>query len=82
MVLIGLPPGGFEVDIMDMVGSCKTIRGSSVGTRADLAEALQFAGAGKVSVHHTTDQLENINAIFDRMRSGGITGRVVVELGD
>jgi propanol-preferring alcohol dehydrogenase len=82
MVLIGLPPGSFEVDIMDMVGSCKTIRGSSVGTRADLAEALQFAGEGKVSVHHTTDRLDNINAIFDKMRTGGITGRVVVTFGD
>jgi propanol-preferring alcohol dehydrogenase len=78
MVLIGLPPGTFELDILDTVGSCKTIRGSSVGTRADLAEALQFAGEGKVSVHHTTDTLENINAIFDNMRNGRINGRVVL----
>jgi propanol-preferring alcohol dehydrogenase len=82
MVLIGLPSGTFEVDIFDMVGSCKTIRGSSVGTRADLAEALQFAGEGKVSVHHTTDRIENINAIFDNMRNGRITGRVVLNLAD
>jgi propanol-preferring alcohol dehydrogenase len=82
MVLIGLPGGTFEVDILDMVGSCKTIRGSSVGTRADLAEALQFASDGKVSVHHTTDKLENINAILDTMRQGRITGRVVLTLAE
>jgi propanol-preferring alcohol dehydrogenase len=80
MVLIGLPPGGFEVNILDMVGSCKTIRGSSVGTRADLAEALQFAGEGKVRVHYTTDTLDNLNPTLDKMRKGGITGRVVLTL--
>jgi alcohol dehydrogenase, propanol-preferring len=78
MVLIGLPPGGFELDILDMVASCKTIRGSSVGTRSDLAESLQFASEGKVHVHHTTDSLDNINAILDNMRAGRITGRVVL----
>jgi alcohol dehydrogenase, propanol-preferring len=82
LVVIGLPAGTFEVDILDTVGSCKTIRGSSVGTRADLAEALQFAGVGKVSVHHTTDRIDNINAIFDNMRHGRITGRVVLELAE
>jgi propanol-preferring alcohol dehydrogenase len=75
-----LPPGTFELDILDTVGSCKTIRGSSVGTRADLAEALQFAGEGKVVAHHTTDTLENINAILDNMRNGRINGRVVITL--
>jgi alcohol dehydrogenase, propanol-preferring len=78
MVLLGLPPGSFELDILDTVGSCKTIRGSSVGTRADLAEALQFAGEGKVAAHYTTDRLENLNAILDKMRNARITGRVVV----
>jgi alcohol dehydrogenase, propanol-preferring len=82
MVLIGLPPGNLEVDILDMVGSCKTIRGSSVGTRADLAEALQFAGEGKVNVHYTTDRLEHINTILGNMRNGRITGRVVLALGE
>ncbi|HXY36769.1 MAG TPA: hypothetical protein VEI07_21240, partial [Planctomycetaceae bacterium] len=60
----------------------KTIRGSSVGTRADLAEALEFAGDGKVSVHYSTDKLEHINAILDTMRQGRITGRVVLTLAE
>ena len=45
----------------------KTIRGSIVGTRNDLSEALQFAAEGKVASHYTMDRLENINAIFNRM---------------
>jgi len=44
-----------------------------------LLEALQFAGEGKVVAHHTTDTLENINAIFENnMRNGRINGRVVI----
>ena len=80
MVLIGLPGGGFELDILDMVAACKTIRGTSVGTRADLAEALQFAADGKVATHFTTDKLDNINGIFSKMREGRIDGRVVITL--
>ena len=51
MSLVGLPPGSFELDIFDTVLTRKTIRGSIVGTRLDLAECLQFAGDGKVKVH-------------------------------
>ena len=80
MALVGLPPGTFDLDIFDTVLSRKTIRGSIVGTRMDLIEALQFAGEGKVACHYATDRLDNINAIFDRMRAGQIDGRVVMEV--
>ena len=46
MSLVGLPPGSFELDIFGTVLMRKTIRGSIVGTRLDLAECLQFAGDG------------------------------------
>jgi propanol-preferring alcohol dehydrogenase len=80
MALVGLPPGGFELDIFDLVLTRKTVRGSIVGTRQDLAEALEFAGAGKVASHYATDSLDNINTIFDRMRKGQIDGRIVMTL--
>lgn len=80
MTLVGLPPGGFELPIFDVVLSRKTIRGSIVGTRNDLAEALQFAAEGKVATHFSMDRLDNINAIFERMAAGQIEGRVVMEI--
>ncbi|NNU17564.1 alcohol dehydrogenase AdhP [Parvularcula sp. ZS-1/3] len=79
MALVGLPPGGFELPIFDVVLSRKTIRGSIVGTRNDLREALEFAGDGAVTVHQTTERLEAINDIFDRMERGRIDGRVVLD---
>ena len=80
MSLVGLPPGTFELDIFDTVLSRKTIRGSIVGTRADLQEALEFAGDGKVHSQFTTEPMENINSIFDRMRDGKIDGRIVMSI--
>lgn len=80
MSLVGLPPGTFDLDIFDTVLNRKTIRGSIVGTRMDLIEALAFASEGKVSVRHSTARLDDINGVFDRMRTGEIDGRVVLEL--
>jgi len=80
MALVGLPPGSFELDIFDTVLTRKTIRGSIVGTRMDLAECLQFAGDGKVKVHYSIEPLDNINDIFARMRGNKIDGRVVLKI--
>ena len=79
MSLVGLPPGGFELPIFDIVLNAKTVRGSIVGTRMDLQEALQFAGEGKVVSHYSCDRLDNINSIFGAMKAGQIDGRIVLE---
>jgi len=80
MALVGLPPGNFELPIFDVVLNAKTVRGSIVGTRKDLQESLEFAGEGKVAAHYSMDHLDNINAIFGRMKAGGIDGRIVVSI--
>jgi propanol-preferring alcohol dehydrogenase len=80
MSIVGLPPGDFALPIFDVVVNAKTIRGSTVGTRMDLREAIEFAAEGKVRVVYSEDSLENINDIFDRMRRGAIEGRVVMKL--
>lgn len=79
VVLNGLPPGNFPLSIFDTVLNGITVRGSIVGTRLDLQEALVFAGEGKVHATVTSDRLKNINEIFERMRRGEIEGRVVLE---
>ncbi|EOL9002719.1 alcohol dehydrogenase AdhP [Cronobacter turicensis] len=80
MVLNGLPPGKFDLSIFDMVLDGTTVRGSIVGTRKDLQEALDFAGHNKVAAEIAVEPLENINDIFARMRNGKITGRIVVDM--
>ena len=80
IALNGLPPGDFPLSIFDMVLNGTTVRGSIVGTRLDLQEALDFAGEGKVKATVSAEPLENINAIFSRMHEGGIEGRVVIDM--
>jgi len=74
-------PGDW-VAIFDVVLNAKTVRGSIVGTRKDLQEALAFAGEGKVHTTYAEDRLDNINAIFKRMKGGDIEGRVVMRISD
>ncbi len=78
--LVGLPPGAFPLPIFEVVLKRITVRGSIVGTRNDLREALDFAGQGLVASHFAWDEIDNINAIFDRMKQGAIEGRIVLRM--
>jgi propanol-preferring alcohol dehydrogenase len=80
VAFVGLPPGNFETRILDVVLKRITIRGSIVGTRKDLAEAVGFAAAGKVRAHITTAPLASINQVLADLRAGTVDGRVVIEL--
>ena len=80
-VLVGLPPGDFPISIFDMVLNRYTIRGSIVGTRLDLEEALAFAAEGKVRATIETLAIESINDVFNRLRTGQVNGRVVLGIG-
>lgn len=81
-VLNGLPPGEFPISIFDVVLNRYTIRGSIVGTRIDLEEALTFAADGKVKATIETQPLESINDVFARLKSGQVNGRIVLEIGE
>ena len=78
--LVGLPPGDFPTPIFDVVLKRITIRGSIVGTRMDLAEALAFAAEGKVKAHIHHKKLEDINAVFASLKQGTVDGRIVLDL--
>jgi len=78
-VLVGLPPGEFPVPLFDVVANCITIRGSFVGTRKDMAEALAFAAEGKVNADIEMQPLSAINTVLDRLAHGDVPSRVVLE---
>jgi propanol-preferring alcohol dehydrogenase len=78
--LNGLPPGSFDLPIFDTVLNRYTVRGSIVGTRKDMQEAIAFAVEGKVRPTVHMARLEDINAIFDQMRKGEIEGRIVLQI--
>lgn len=78
-VLVGLPPGDFPLPLFDVVAQCITVRGSFVGTREDMAEALAFAAAGKVKADIERQPLSAINQVFERLHQGKVASRVVLD---
>ena len=80
---IGLP-GGKSDEIRASISAITnwelSVRGSNVGTRLDLNEAVAFAASGLVKATIRTEPLENINSILEDMRQGRIVGRVVLKL--
>lgn len=80
IALNGLPPGSFDLPIFETVLNRYTIRGSIVGTRKDLQEAIDFAIEGKVKATVHTAKLEEINTVLDNMKKGKIEGRMVMEI--
>jgi propanol-preferring alcohol dehydrogenase len=78
--LVGLPPGDFPTPIFDVVLKRITIRGSIVGTRKDMAEALAFAAEGKVKAHIHKAPLDEINTVLSDLKAGKVDGRMVLTL--
>lgn len=80
VALVGLPPEKFPLDIFTTVLFGLTVRGSIVGTRRDMQEAIDFFARGKVGPTYTVRPMTDINAIFDEMEHGRIDGRIVMEM--
>ena len=80
LVLVGLPPGDFTLPIRPSVAKGIRVLTSAVGTRQDLREVLALAASGKIKTVAESLPLENINRAFERLRAGGVSGRLVVEI--
>ena len=80
---IGLP-GGKSDEIRASISAITnwelSVRGSNVGTRQDLNEAVAFAANGLVKATIRTVEIEEINTVLDEMRKGRIVGRVVLRM--
>lgn len=80
---IGLP-GGKSDEIRASIAAITnwelSVRGSNVGTRLDLNEAVAFATNGLVKAKIKTAALRDINKVLDQMRAGKIVGRTVLKI--
>ena len=79
LVVVGLPNDELPIPIFNTVLNGVTVKGSIVGTRIDMKEALDFAARGKVKAQIETAPLSEINNIFGKMEQGKINGRIVLE---
>jgi alcohol dehydrogenase, propanol-preferring len=80
---VGLPGGDSDqirLSIASIVYTELTVRGSSVGTRIDLAEAIAFAASGQVASSVSFVEFDAINDALDDLRHGRIVGRAVLRV--
>ncbi|NOT58923.1 MAG: zinc-dependent alcohol dehydrogenase [Acidobacteria bacterium] len=80
LAVVGMTPQPISVSTVALVSGEFRIVSSAVGTRADLEAVLAMAAEGKLKCHYETRPLEAINEVFDAMKAGQLTGRVVLTL--
>ncbi|MDH4555763.1 zinc-dependent alcohol dehydrogenase [Pseudomonas sp. BN417] len=77
-------PGGMADDVRNSIDRVVnwelSIRGSNVGTRQDLHEAVDFAASGLVKAQVAMTTLDEINSIFEQIRQGTVMGRKVLKI--
>jgi propanol-preferring alcohol dehydrogenase len=79
LITSGLSTNSYELPIVDTVLKGISIRGSYLGTRADLDEVFRLALSGVGRAHIEKYPLEAAPELFETMRRGEIMGRAVVE---
>ncbi len=79
LITSGLSTNQYELPMVDTVLKGISIRGSYLGTRADLDEVFRLAQLGVGRAHIETHALDQAPALLERMRQGEILGRAVVE---
>jgi alcohol dehydrogenase, propanol-preferring len=80
IVCVSLPKGEPVMNINNMVLRRITLRGSIIGTREDMREALDFAARGLVHCDVHIRRWEEINTVIDEMKARKINGRVVLKM--
>jgi alcohol dehydrogenase, propanol-preferring len=81
VVFVGMPGGDgdlMRLPISSVVGGEISVRGSSVGTRADLRAAIDLALQGAAQAATRAVRLDDINDVLADLRSGSIVGRAVI----
>ena len=78
LIASGLSTNQYELPIVDTVLKGISIRGSYLGTRADLDEVFRLAQSNVARAHIETHSLEQAPELFEAMRRGEILGRAVV----
>jgi len=78
LLVVGLPAESICFAPILMAASEVRVQASSVGTRQDLREVLALAAAGKIRCQVGTRPLSEANQALDQLRSGQVTGRIVL----
>ncbi|MEU9514198.1 alcohol dehydrogenase AdhP [Micromonospora sp. NPDC048169] len=80
LVLVSLPAdNAITLPVFETVLKGITVRGSIVGTRADLAEVFALHAAGRTRVVYEIRKLDEINDAVDDVLAGRVAARLVLQ---
>ena len=68
-----------SVPIFDTVINAKTVMGSIVGTRNDLADVFALHAAGRTKVIAVDRKIDEVNQSIDDVLAGAVLARVVFQ---
>ena len=78
LVCVALPAAGtMQVPIFDLVLSGKSVIGSIVGTRNDLADVFALHAAGRTRVIAVERKLDEVNDAMAEVLAGKVPARIV-----
>lgn len=78
LILVGLSTAKYELPLVDTVLKGIEIRGSYLGTHADLEAVFALAADGVLRPAVHTHTIEDTPALLDRMSRGELSGRAVI----
>ena len=80
LLVVGLPAENVCFPPILMAAAEVRIQASAVGTRQDLRDVLALAAAGKIRCRVGTRPLNEVNQALDQLRSGQVSGRIVLAI--
>jgi propanol-preferring alcohol dehydrogenase len=78
LMVVGLPAESICFPPILMASLEVRIKASAVGTRQDVREVLALAAAGEIRCHVGTRPLAEVNQALEQLRSGQVSGRIVL----
>ncbi len=81
LLAVGLPADDICFPAIQMAGAEIRIQASAVGTREDLRQVLAMAADGNIRCEVSARPLEHANQVLEELRTGRISGRVVLTPG-
>lgn len=83
LVIVGYTPESLTVGGKRLAQNELEIIGSRAGSRHDLVAALAISASGRIrSIVTDSAPLSGINAAFEKLRSGAVLGRLVLDIAD
>jgi propanol-preferring alcohol dehydrogenase len=79
-MLVGVAREPFPITVFDVVIKGVSVRGSLIGTRQDVREALDLVSAGEITPLIDSRPLEEVNTAVADLRQGRVKGRLILRM--